>query len=380
LRCFCGIESDVLPATESLQWISVKAFDILTPAFKDVAMRYFRLWRIGVLATLFLVAAILPSAAQPGRQRLILKDGSYQLITKYEVKGDRVRFYSAERNEWEEIPENLIDWAATAKWNHDHRPGTEAESESGAAAGTNDAGQNEAAKIDAEERAERDAEAARIPVVAPGLRLPDETGVWGLDTFQGQPELVHVLQANGDLNRATEHSIVRAKMMTSAGAKEAVRIEGARAPIQFHVEDPAFYVSLDVPTSAAKEEAPEGALTVDTHGASSAIKDKSSHSSPESRYAILRVNSSHNLRTILAMEMAMLGQPGHSVDVIETNKEILPGGRWMKITPKIPLLIGEYALVEILSPGEVNVDVWAFGVNPTAQENKGSRTAIGGAI
>jgi len=331
-----------------------------------------------LFAAFLLMMAMCSAVAQPGRQRLILKDGTYQVITKYEVKGDRVRFYSAERDEWEEIPENLIDWAATGKWNHDHKPGADSASGSDAAASPNDPGQSEAAKIDAEERAEREAEAARIPVVAPGLRLPDETGVWGMDTYQDQPELVHVLQANGDLNRATEHSIVPANIVTSAGAKEVVRIEGASAAIQFHVADPAFYVSLDGPWSAKKEEAPEGALTVDTHGASSAIKDKNSHSSPDSRYAIVRVTSSHNLRTVLAKEIALLDQAGHSEDIIETNKEILRGGRWMKITPKMPLLIGEYALVEILSPREVNIDVWAFGVNPRARENKNARTAVGG--
>jgi hypothetical protein len=105
------------------------------------------------------------------------------------------------------------------------------------------------------------------------------------------------------------------------------------------------------------------------------MKDKHSHSSPDSRYAILRVNSNHNLRTVLAMEIAHLGQPGHAEDIIETNKVILPGGRWMKITPKFPLLIGEYALIEILSPREVNLDVWAFGVNPRARENKNARSA-----
>jgi hypothetical protein len=328
---------------------------------------------------LFFMAAILPATAQaPNRQRLILKDGSYQVITKYEVKGDRVRYYSAERDEWEEIPTNLIDWPATAKWNHDHQPGANAGSEAGSAANPNDPGLSEAAKLDAEERAERDAEAARIPVVAPGLRLPDETGVWALDTYQDQPDLVHVLQANGDLNRATEHSIVRANIVSSAGAKEAVRIEGANAPVQFHVNDPVFYVSLDAPPSAAREETSAGALTVDTHGASSAVKDKNSHSSPDSRYVILRVTSNRNLRTILAREIAQLAQPGHSEDMIETNKQILPGGRWMKITPKESLLIGEYALVEVLSPHEVNLDVWAFGVNPRAKENKDARTPVGG--
>ena len=341
-------------------------------------MRSFCRSLTGLLAAIFLMMATTLGVAQPGRQRLILKDGSYQVITKYEVKGDRVRFYSAERDEWEEIPENLIDWPATGKWNHDHQPGAASGSEAGAA-NPNDPGLSEAAKIDAEERAELEAEAARIPVVAPGLRLPDETGVWGLDTFQDQPELVHVLQANGDLNRATEHSIVRANIASSSGAKELVRIEGASAPVQFHVEDPVFFISLDAPSSAAKEEPPADALTVDTHGASSAVKDKNSHSSPDSRYAILRVSSSHNLRTVLAREIALLDQPGHSEEIIETNKEILKGGRWMKITPKVPLLIGEYALVEILSPREVNLDVWAFGVNPRARENKNARTSVGGA-
>jgi hypothetical protein len=336
-------------------------------------MRPFRHFFTRFLAALVLMTAIFPALAQPGRQRLILKDGTWQVITKYEVKGDRVRFYSAERDEWEEIPENLIDWTATGKWNHDHRPSAEASS--AAAPAVTDPGQSEAAKIDAEERAAREAEAARIPVVAPGLRLPDESGLWVLDTFQGTPELVHVEQSNGDLNRATEHSIVRANIVSSQGAKELIRIEGASAKVQLHVDDPVLYISLDNP-SAASEEVPSSALTVDTHGASSAVKDKSSHSSPDSRYAILRVNSSHNLRTVLATEIARLGQPGHSEDIIETNKENLPGGRWMKITPKIPLLIGEYALVEILSPHEVNLDVWAFGVSPRARENKNARSAI----
>src|SRR6202167_4436256 len=81
--------------------------------------------RILLLIALLLssVAASLPGLAQVQNQRLILKDGSYQVVTKYQKVGDRVRYFSAERGQWEELPENLVDWAATKKWTQDHAPG-----------------------------------------------------------------------------------------------------------------------------------------------------------------------------------------------------------------------------------------------------------------
>src|SRR6202021_3473579 len=71
------------------------------------------------------VAACLPGMAQAPNQRLVLKDGSYQVVTKYQKVGDRVRYFSAERGQWEELPENLVDWAATEAWAKDHKPGAE---------------------------------------------------------------------------------------------------------------------------------------------------------------------------------------------------------------------------------------------------------------
>jgi hypothetical protein len=218
-----------------------------------------------------------------------------------------------------------------------------------------------------------------MPVVAPGLRLPDESGLWVLDTFNGQPELVHVTQANGDLNRAYQHSVKPYNLGSERGSHELVQIDGYRAKVELHVNQPVFYMSLDRPKPPKGTPEPpqlSATITVNTHGLSSVPDDKHAHSSPDSRYVILALKVGKNERTATAGSMdAVLAGPTPT-NVIETEKQVLPGGYWMKITPKSPLLVGQYALVEILSPKDVNTDVWAFGVNPSANENSDIVTAI----
>src|ERR1022692_1346270 len=66
--------------------------------------------RTALVAAAVLLSGRSSLSAQTLAQRLILKDGSYQSVTKYEINGDRVRYFSAERGEWEEVPTSLIDW------------------------------------------------------------------------------------------------------------------------------------------------------------------------------------------------------------------------------------------------------------------------------
>src|SRR5208283_5406464 len=132
-------------------------------------------------------------------------------ITKYEINGDRVRYFSAERGEWEEVPKDLIDWDATDKFEHDRQDKKLA---------------TEAVELDKELEAERAAEQARSPQVAPGLRLPDESGIFLLDTFENQPQLAELQQSGGELDKNTKSNILRAAINPLAGTKQTIELPG----------------------------------------------------------------------------------------------------------------------------------------------------------
>ena len=181
------------------------------------------------------------SRAQDLARRLVLKDGSYQLVTKYEVKGDRVRYKSAERDEWEELPASLVDWPATEKYEKDRATSAIPEAKA----------------LDKETDAERAAEESHLPQVAPGLRLPEESGVFLLDTYQGQPQIVEMQQLEGDVNRNTRGNIFRGAINPVASAKQSVELEGEHAAVHAHVGVPSIYINVDEP-DRSDPQPPEG--------------------------------------------------------------------------------------------------------------------------
>lgn len=327
--------------------------------------------RSTILCTVLLLAASaampLWAQANPDRERLILKDGSYQVVLSYTIQGAQVRFRSAERGDWEVLPSDLVDWTATERYNREHASGQDA----AAAAADNNPAAQAAAALDREEAAQRADELARQPVVAHGLRLPDESGVWGLDMFNGTPELVRIRQSDGDLNLDMGHS-VKAAAIPRGGAKELIRLDGYKAPVEFHVARPVFYIALDV-----KNEPPprEDAMVVDTHGADAAMRDKNQQASPDSTYALVRLEVWRGQRTATGEQLRALMSGGSfdgSAGVVATEQRILPGAHWMRVTPRDDLNLGQYSLIEVLPGGGWNMDGWDFGVNPMAPENKGA--------
>jgi hypothetical protein len=308
-----------------------------------------------VLVLLLSSLAVCPGGlAQAPNQRLVLKDGTYQVVTKYQKVGDRVRYFSAERGQWEELPENLVDWAATEAWAKDHKPGSEPVSPA----------VPEAAAIDKEEQHAR----ARTPDVSPGLRLPDQDGVWALDTFHDQPELVALAQNSASVDRQTGHNVLRSTLNPLGGIQQNVQIPGAESKVKLHINDPAFYVSI---VGVDDNEADSSAVTVDTRGGGSA-KDKNPFNSVNSQYAIVRVRSNFkkDYRVVSGIKIGLAGKVTQTEDVIPTTAQVLPGNRWIRLTPKEPLTIGDFALMEVLGPGEVNLSVWDFRIDPQGPDNK----------
>jgi hypothetical protein len=291
--------------------------------------------------------------------RLILKDGTYQLVRKYEIVGDRVRYISIERaGEWEEMPFDLIDWDATRKYEKDHAVSTEGASPA----------MTEAATIDKEEAAERAEQKSRMPEVAKGLELPDQDGVFVLDTFQGLPELVELLPTELNAETKTKHGFSTLNPM--AGSKASLELDGAHAKIHLHVNDPAIYLSLNATDKA--EQVISRSMTVDTNGAREVASRKHGAHSVTSGFAIVRVDERRALRIVGAIHMSPNGTVTQNENVVPAKVEVLPGKHWMKIAPEKPLDIGEYALVEIISASDINQSVWDFRVDPQLGDNPGS--------
>jgi hypothetical protein len=294
-----------------------------------------------------------PAPAQELARRLVLKDGSYQSITKYEVQGDRVRYLSAERDEWEEIPSSLVDWPATEKFEKDRAAAPAIP---------------EAALIDKETDAESEAAKSHLPQVAPGLRLPELTGIFLLDLFQGQPQLVEVEQSEGDLHGNARGNILRGALGPLASAKQTIEIEGEHAAVYAHVALPSLYIHVSDDASAASQ-TPNS--TADRSASSTGPQQPQQPEQaivPFDRFLLVHVKAKNGKRIVGDIKRAPTGKTGQEQNAVRTTVDRVAAG-WLKLTPTAGLAPGEYAVVERKGDEGMNLYVWPFAVNPGAPAN-----------
>jgi hypothetical protein len=295
---------------------------------------------------LFLLTALfcspLGASAQTANQetprRLVLKDGSYQLVTKYEVKGDRVRYYSSEREEWEELPNSLVDWTATNKYEKER------------------ASAPEAVQLDKEIERDNELAEASLPQVVPGLRIPEDRGVFLLDNFQSEPQLLEIPQNASDINAERKTNVLRNAVSPIAGLKQSIELDHPHAAIQAHVEVPSLYINVD----AGPDLPPQPQATEKT--------DQSQQPTTSDRYRILRLDVKGNKRILGDVKRQVSGKVTQEQHEIKSTTTHLTGG-WLKLTPTEALAPGEYAVVEMMGKEGMNLNVWDFGVNAKAPAN-----------
>jgi hypothetical protein len=207
--------------------------------------------------------------------------------------------------------------------------------------------------------AERQAEEARTPQVAPGLRLPDDSAVLLLDTFDNQPELVTLEQNAGELNRNTKSNVLHAAINPISSSKQTIELDGLHAKVQSHVSVPAIYVNVESDQSSSDTQQP--------------AKPQQPQQPEQAwdRFHIVRAQTKKGRRIVGDIRISPLGKSSQQQNVVLTDSQRLTGG-WVKVTPVKPLEPGEYALVELLGKEGMNTFVWDFGVNPSAPANSGA--------
>lgn len=243
--------------------------------------------------------------------KLYLKDGSYEMVKSFEVKGDRVRYYSLDRGDWEEIPKSLVDFAATQH--------AEAEKK------VEQAKQLKAAEELQNQRFE-------IPTnngyqIKPGVRLPGNGGVYAYDGMR----VISLIQDPAKVVTDRKRIALIMVMPGPLVKKQAlVVLTGDKAAVRITVANPVFYIE-------DTDNWPMHALLVP-------LKQKK------------------DSRVVEKIESGIgLGKSGEKrTDVPLDHKQLAAGVYELK--PMQPLDSGEYALGEMVED-KLNISVWDFGVD-----------------
>jgi hypothetical protein len=267
--------------------------------------------------------------ALPRGKKLVLKDGTFQLVRDYRRIGERVRYLSAERGDWEEIPAAMVDWDATAQ----------------AAKAEQDEEEALAKKIHAQEQAQKietmlDVDASLQ--VAPGVFLPPGEGMFLIDGKSVRPLEQVGSQVKTDKKQFLKQVLSPIPIVPS---KRNVEIPGNKANIRVASGQAEFYL---------REAPPDPDRTTPIVKSS-----RPGESGPE--VELVRATVKGNKRQLESIS-SLFGEQ------MEEKRNAISIQRW-EIAPTVfrftlgePLPPGEYALAEILPDG-MNLFVWDFGVD-----------------
>src|SRR3989440_5630853 len=170
-------------------------------------------------------------------KKLVLKDGTFQLVRDYQRNGERVRYLSAERGDWEEIPAAMVDWDATAK----------------AAAAEKSEEDALAKKIRAQEQAQKIETVMDVDAslqVSPGVFLPPGEGMFLIDGKSVKP----LEQVGSEIKTDKKQYLKRVlSPIPIVPSKQNVQIPGARASIRATNGQTEFYLREEIGRASCRE-------------------------------------------------------------------------------------------------------------------------------
>jgi hypothetical protein len=237
--------------------------------------------------------------------KLYLKDGGYHAVREYQVQGDRVRYFSTERGDWEEIPKELVDLEKTER---ERKVKSEELTK-------------EARAQDEEDQAER---ALRKEIQS----IPIESGA-----YYKQDEKIETLPS-AEFQVITDKKR-KAIMMISPvpliPGKATVVIKGERAKFVVKEPRPNFYFRL----------------------------------SKEERFGIVKLTPKKNVRVVENISIIPVSKEAYEErKQMDTFQQQLAPDLY-KIWPEKPLGSGEYAIIEFSDSGDqtdLQLLIWDFSV------------------
>ncbi len=234
--------------------------------------------------------------------KLYLKDGSFQLVREYKVEGDRVRYYSVDRSDWDEIPVDLVDLKRT-------------DAETGARKSALEIQQREAEE---ERAAEKE---ARQEI----LKIPRDPGVYRLE--DGQLRIFKAAEAT--LHNSKGRNVLRviAPLPVISG-KATLEIPGEQATEIVKESSPEFFIQL----------------------------------SEFESFGIVKLTPQKGVRIVERIIVVPITKENtEERDKVEIFSQQLSDNGLYKIWPQDPLPQGEYAVVEY-TDGKVNTQTWDFRI------------------
>ena len=263
------------------------------------------------------------AAALPRGEKLILKDGTVQLVREYQVLDDRVRYYSLDRSQWEEIPKDMVDWDATKKLEAEER--------------------KREAQLLAKAHAQDEEE--NVPVLdvdaslelAPGIFLPDDAGLF---IFDGK-HATRLAQAETE-SKLSKGNVIKQVLVPVpvVPSREVISIRRAHAKFRLNGAQPEFYIRTMDPG--------------------------------EPNVNLIRAKVRSDRREIENLDE--LFQKKRTVaDTIDLLRWQVARGVY-RYTVMKPLPPGEYAVVEQVEGGEQSLYVWDFGVDGDAAAEAPAQT------